>query len=401
MLRAFRFAWISSIRQPGRTALGILGVAAVGALLFDMLLLSRGLVLSFRDLLDRAGFDVRVLATDATPGAGPLIEGSGVASRVSRLPEVEAVAPVRFQDADLVAAAMAGDRPPRVRLLGVDPHAEPMWTLFAGRDLSSADGVTAAAIVNQRMAGDNRLAPGSSIAVRGECGAEVALPPMTLTVVGIAEFPFDDAHAETVAMRLTDMGGLCAAQQAGVDMLLVRSRAHDGGDAAAAAIRAASPHLHVATNNELVERFSRVEFSYFRQISFVLATITLFFGFLLIAVLLTASVNQRLAEIAALRALGLSRARVTTGVLAESAILVGIGAVLAVPLGLGLSLWLDQILRRLPGIPTHVHFFVFEPRVLWLYAGLLAASAVGAALYPMRIVAQLPIAGTLRREVVG
>ena len=35
-----------------------------------MLLLSRGLVLSFRDLLDRAGFDIRVLATDAPPSPG-------------------------------------------------------------------------------------------------------------------------------------------------------------------------------------------------------------------------------------------------------------------------------------------------------------------------------------------
>ena len=54
MLRALHFAWRNSVRQPGRTVLGVLGVAAVGALLFDMLLLSHGLVLSFRDLLDRA-----------------------------------------------------------------------------------------------------------------------------------------------------------------------------------------------------------------------------------------------------------------------------------------------------------------------------------------------------------
>ena len=50
----------------------------------------------------------------------------------------------------------------------------------------------------------------------------------------------------------------------------------------------------MVTNEDLVERFSRVEFSYFRQISAVLATVTLFFGFLLIGVLLTVSVNQRL-----------------------------------------------------------------------------------------------------------
>ena len=70
-MRALAFAWRSLVRQPARTALGILGVAAVGALLFDMLLLSDGLVVSMRDLLDRIGFDVRVTATDDAAGRRP------------------------------------------------------------------------------------------------------------------------------------------------------------------------------------------------------------------------------------------------------------------------------------------------------------------------------------------
>jgi putative ABC transport system permease protein len=206
----------------------------------------------------------------------------------------------------------------------------------------------------------------------------------------------------TIAGRLSDLSRLCGAgQEAGVDMLLVMARPPGGPDAAAAAIRAARPALYVVTNEELVERFGRVEFSYFRQMAFVLATVTLFFGALLIAALLTASVNQRLGEIAALRALGLSRARVVAGVLCESGILIGAGAIIAIPVGAVLSVWLDQILRAMPGIPAGVHFFVFEMRALIAYIGLLAAASVGAALYPMRIVARLPIAATLRREVVG
>ena len=41
-------------RAPARraSALGILGIAAAGALMFDMLLLSRGLLVSVRELLD-------------------------------------------------------------------------------------------------------------------------------------------------------------------------------------------------------------------------------------------------------------------------------------------------------------------------------------------------------------
>jgi hypothetical protein len=98
---------------------------------------------------------------------------------------------------------------------------------------------------------------------------------------------------------------------------------------------------------------------------------------------------------------GLSRARVVAGVLFESVMMVGAGAILAVPVGLALSVWLDGILRGLPGIPTDVHFFVFESRALVSYAWLLGGASIGAALYPMRIVATLPIAATLRREVVG
>ena len=86
--------------------------------------------------------------------------------------------------------------------------------------------------------------------------------------------------------------------------------------------------------------------------------------FLLITVLLTVSVNQRLAEIAALRALGFSRRRAAADVFVQGALLVGVGGVLAVPLGMALSIWLDRILKAMPGIPAAMHFFVFEPRTL-------------------------------------
>jgi putative ABC transport system permease protein len=142
-------------------------------------------------------------------------------------------------------------------------------------------------------------------------------------------------------------------------------------------------------------------FTYFRQISTVLTAITLSFALLLITVLLTVSVNQRLGEIAALRALGFARRRVVALVLSESALIVGIGGVLSLPLGLLLASGLDRILRQMPGIPEELHFFVFEPRALVSHLGLLTVTAIVAALYPMHIVSRLPIAATLRKEVIG
>jgi putative ABC transport system permease protein len=410
-------AWLMLRRQPVRTALAVLGVAAIAALLFDMLLLSRGLVLSFRDLLERAGFDVRVLATEAPAFAGPAIAESGSTTRtISALAEVEGVLQLRLREVDIVdpvppssSSPVPGDADAdpshegrSVNLVAVDPPARANWTIVSGRNLPGESGNSPALLVNRRVAARFRVGPGSSVAISGRCADVQSSPPMTFTVAGIADFPFDDAEATTVGVAMGALPLLCREERGDrADILLVRSASASGADAAASAIRARFPRLYVVTNEDLVERFSRVEFSYFRQLSVVLATVTLFFGFLLIAVLLTVSVNQRLGEVAALRALGLSRVRVLSGVLFESGVLVAAGGVLAVPLGLALSMYLDTILRRMPGVPADLHFFVFEPRVLLLHAALLILTAVAAALYPMRIVAVLPIAATLRREVVS
>ena len=96
-MNALAFAWRSLVRQPARAALGILGVAAVGALLFDMLLLSQGLVISMRGLLERTGFDLRVTATDSLPGQGPLISDAiARANAIAHLPSVRSVIALRF-----------------------------------------------------------------------------------------------------------------------------------------------------------------------------------------------------------------------------------------------------------------------------------------------------------------
>jgi ABC-type lipoprotein release transport system permease subunit len=92
---------------------------------------------------------------------------------------------------------------------------------------------------------------------------------------------------------------------------------------------------------------------------------------------------------------------VSADVLAQSVLLVGCGGLLALPLGVALSVWLDAILKSMPGIPASMHFFVFEGRALALHGVLLAITALLAAAYPVWLVSTLPIATTLRNEVVS
>ena len=258
-----------------------------------------------------------------------------------------------------------------------------------------------AIVINRRLARSAHLATGGRLQLRcGDKGS--ALPPATFVISGIVDFPFDDAGARTAATSLDDIARLCGeTNDDRSEILLVRSRAGAGAGVAAAAIHAALPHLHVVTNEELVERFSRVEFSYFRQISVVLATVTLFFGFLLIAVLLTVSVNQRLGEVAALRALGFSRWRVVAGVLIESVILVFTGGLLAIPLGRRCPCGWTTSCGRCPACPPICTSSRSSHARSFCTSRLLAIAALAAAAYPMRIVGTLPIAATLRREVVS
>lgn len=264
--RALQSAWVSSVRQPARTGLGVLGVVAIGALLFDMLLLSRGLVLSFRDLLDRAGFDVRVLATDARPFAGPSIElGEAAARRIATLPEVEAVLQVRVGQTEIeTPGASAGNEGEQIRFIGTDPAGRPMWSMLEGRDLPSESGAEEPLVINRNLSRTLGLAVGSRLQLHGVCANESnVLPSLTFTISGIAEFPFDDTTARTAAGRLDGLRRLCGRESEGADMLMVRSRQDVGAVAAAAAIRRLGLGLHVVTNEDLLERFSRVEFCTF------------------------------------------------------------------------------------------------------------------------------------------
>jgi putative ABC transport system permease protein len=396
-MRTIAFAARSLARQPGRTGLGILGIAAVGALLFDMLLLSRGLVVSFRDLLDSIGFDVRVTATDSPLPGGRLDDAGAAAAQVAALPGVAEAVAMRTGTGEVV---LASRRLLPFSLTAIDPGRRRPWTIISGSDLRAVAGGSPGLVVNQTLMDGIGLPLGSEVRVRASCDAGRAAPtPRPFTIVGVAQFPFDDEAQSTAVLTRAALREMCGDEHDRADMILVASS--NGSAAALAAIRRARPDLYAFTNEQIVARMQAQGFTYFRQISTVLSTITLVFGFLLITVLLTVSVNQRLAEIAALRALGFSRSRAAADVLVQGAMLVGTGGVLALPLGMALSLWLDRILKAMPGIPAAMHFFVFEPRALALHAALLTATALLASSYPMWLVARLPIAATLRNEVVG
>jgi len=382
--------------------LGVAGIAAVGALLFDMLLLSRGLVVSFGEILDSVGFDVRVTATSALPTMGPTIRDAQATAAVLRtLPEIQEVVPLRAGRAEATSPEAS---PFELTFLGSGPREGRGFRVIEGRGLHEANGGDAPpVIVNRNLAARLHLVPGSELHLTGACArGPSALPSVALRVQGIAVFPFDTLGELTAMTTLPGFLHVCGDQEVNAaDMLLVASRPAAGASAAVEAIGRLRPDLHAFSNEQFLDRLQRMDFSYFRQISFVLSSITLFFAFLLVATLLTVSVNQRFGELAVLRALGLRRRRIVADLFCESALLVGVGGLLSLPIGGLLARQLDGILRSMPGLPERLHFFVFEPRAVILHVTLMGVTGLLAALYPAYLAARLPIAATLRKEVVS
>jgi len=405
-MSAWGLAWRTVARNPARAALAVSGVAVIGALLFTMLMLSRGLLVSFRELLDTAGFDVRVVSAEGSMiHREPIAAAAALAAAIGRLPEVERVALVRAGGAAAIGGP-PGTRRVDVAFVGTTESAiGGVWDIEKGSPLPrDAPAVgPAPLIVSAKLASRLQLEPGSALQIRVVLpGMASALPPTEGRVVGIGGFRFeatDDFTVATTMKHYATANGVPDADQA--DLVLAASRPDAGPAAAAAAITALRPDLRAYSNAQVIEQFNQNAFSYFRQISVVLSSMTLAFAFLLVATLLTMSVNQRLGEVAALRALGFRRRRIAANLLCESALLVGTGGLAALPLGGVLAVVLDRILRQMPGVPERLHFFVLEPRTVVLHVALLSATGLLAALYPIWLAARLPIAATLRREIIS
>jgi putative ABC transport system permease protein len=398
-------AWRTVARNPARAVLAVAGVAVIGALLFDMLLLSRGLMLSFSDLLESSGVEIRVMARSGSMiHRGLIPDATELARSIEALPSVRRATLLRSGAAEAFVPGQSERI--SVEFIGLSGgEANPGWRLVRGANLprDTSPNEPPPLIVSPGLAAALHLEPGSAVSLRTSVsGAASALPPITCRVAGIGEFMFgaaDDRAAATTLNGFAAVHGRPADNSA--EIVLVTSQPGAGAAVAARDIARLRPDLRVYSNEQVLEQFNDNAFSYFRQISTVLSTLTLAFAFLLVATLLTMSVNQRLGEVAGARGVGVFWRRIASNLLWESAMLVGCGGLLALPLGGAIAYGLDGILRDMPNMPAQLHFFVLEPRTVALHIGLLAITGLLAAAYPIWIATRLPIAPTLRREIVS
>ncbi|MEP6691759.1 MAG: FtsX-like permease family protein [Gemmatimonadaceae bacterium] len=393
----FALAVATLRRHRSRTLLATLGVAIAAALLLDMVMLSGGMRASFRDLLTSQGFQMRLPPRGTLPfdTEATIDSASEVTATLRTRPEITAVSPVL----GATVHATRGASTVAAFALGLDPAVQGDYRLTSGRDALDDSSVVANdefLRATQKNVGDTiALATGYNPQLRTVTGAR------TLTITGRARFVYLSTGQPAIAMQLRTLQAMSGHDRDdGVSLFMVRTRPGSDVEAVARWVVANIRRVDAVSTEQALARVDE-RLSYFRQLAFILGAVSLAVGFLLTTTLVTVSVNDRVGEIAVMRAIGVSRAHVVHQVLIEgTAISLG-GALLGLALGLITARYLNTILSSFPGLPTAIDFFLFQPRDAWTALGLLVISGIGAGAYPAWRAASLPVARTLREEAVA
>ena len=393
----FQLAALSLRRHVTRTLLAVLGVAVSSAMLLDMVMLATGMRDSFASLLGRNGFTIRVSPRGTLPfdSEATIAQASDAAVAIQRVDGVTTISPVLGATIHL----LGGATPVTAFALGIDPVVQGDYELLDGshpgepNTLVASDALLRAA--NVHIGDSVDVAAGFDPQLQTYAGRR------RLVVVGRARFTFLSATDRAAAMPLATVQQMGGDQRSDrVSLFMVRTAPNVDPEIARAAIERAVPRVTaLSTAGAVAEAEQRL--SYFRQLAFILGAVSLIVGFLLVTTIVTVSVNERIGEIAVMRAIGVSRWHIVHQVVIEGIGVSLTGAAAGLLLGLVTARYLNSILKGFPGLPDAIDFFLFQPDAAFRALGLLIASGIAAGIYPAWRAASLPISATLREEAVG
>jgi len=390
-------AWRTLVRRPRRLVLFVAGVTVAAAVLIDMVMLAAGLQRSLTGILEETGYQVRVVAKGVLPFEtdAAVLNSRELASELAGDPRVAEAIP--FWGQTVYAAASVGERQVTAAFgYGAPVGTRPALRFREGRTVLESGEV----VIDVNLAAAIGAGIGDSLVVGVDPDPAVgALRGRRLMrVVGVADFLFAPREGANLGMAIDDLWRMAGAERQPAAIVLLRVAGDADAFAVARDMRRRLPNLDVYAIPELIEAAGD-RLSYFQQLSLVLGTVSLGVAFLLVSTLLTLSVNERWGEIAALRAIGVTRARMLRQVAWQGFVISGSGTVIGIGVGLVVARYLDRILTSFPGLPTGVSFFILRSQDAALSVGLLVVTGLVAGLYPAWRAANVNIAAVLREEI--
>jgi putative ABC transport system permease protein len=386
----FRLSFSHLLEFPGRTILGVLGIALGTAVYLSISLAGASALRSFSDgVLAVAGKAEWRLTS---PGA-PIPEALFLTVR--RLPHVKAAAPVVESVLDL-----AGPHQGPVLLLGIDPFSESSFRSYKFLGDSEDRGVLTDFLTQPRgvlmsapLAARLKLQPGDALPVVVGSRKEV------LTVVGVftAErglYPLEGAVLLMDVAWAQELVGRVGR----LDYIDVIG---DGSPNLPDTLKAVLPAgVEVSWPGAQAKQMEGLVASYRLNLS-VLSAIALFVGMFLIYQSVTLSVVRRRREIGLLRTLGMSKGQVLTLFLAEGAVSGMLGGLVGLGLGFlmakGALNFMSHTLTSLY-TPVEAGKLVLRAPVFLRAWALAVGATLAAAMIPALEAAQIRVRAVWYRE---
>lgn len=390
-------AFSSLIRHRARTLLAVLGVAVSAGMLLDMVMLSSGMRESFRSLLVSQGFQLRLAPKGTLPfdTEATIRDADALVAMLRSRPDVERVSPVLGGQLHIPL----GSSTVTTAALGLEPAVQGDYELVEGAhptgagELAVNDAVLRA--IGRRLGDTVTAAAGYDAQLRGLSGVR------TLRIVGRVRFVYMASEQRGAALPIATLRMMQGADAAGrISLAMVRLRDGTDADSARTLFERLIPRVTVISTAEAIRQVDE-RLSYFRQLAVILGAVSLIVGFLLVTTVMTVSVNERVGEIAVMRAIGVRRGRIVAQIVVEGGAIMLVATPLGLALGLVTARYLNSILSRFPGLPERIDFFLFQPAAAWTALGLLVLCGLLSGIYPSWRSASLAISTTLRQEAVG
>ncbi len=432
-----RYAADALRRRPGRTAATAFGIGLATALVLVLLTISAGVETSAGRLAASSGIDLLVTSANTSLSGGsfpPVASAHDLPAALERAdPNVASASPwlvgsLDYANASLYAAANAsqhgaalpaGWSPTGSSSVGWIPSLNvglktPSVIIGPGfsapGDPHYANGTyagppTREVVVDQGLAGVLGVGPGDLLWVSPQSPAGPSELPgwfanaTAFRVVGISEPFWLIPSALLGFFYLSEMQSLLGDGSPGTDYAsLVLLHLSDPGNPAAdqTTLEHAFPALTVFTLGNILGAVQSVVDLY-RTFGTLIGVIGVVVAVLFTTTVLLMSVDDRSRELALLRAIGFTRARVGAFVLEEAVLLSLLGLAVGAPLGIVGAYGLNAFLIRLVGfLPSGFSFVEFDAGVL--ANGVLEVLAIGlaAAILPAARAMQLPVAEELR-----
>lgn len=244
--------------------------------------------------------------------------------------------------------------------------------------------------IDERLAADAGISLGDRVTVSAQPGTAALDTVVVSAIVKRGADPAEIARSEyRIHMHLDHLQGMAEYGER-VDRFAVATRGAAATDSALAAINAAAFGFQAHRSRDIAVETSRT-FQVISRFHRAIGVITIVASAIFLLCIMLLKVEERRRDVAALRLMGISRATVMKGVVAEAALLALVGSGLGVAVGFGASLFINWYYQGLYRTP--LYFSVITPSIVTLAVGLSLVLGIGAGLLAsLRLVRTPPLA---------